>query len=214
MIRPNALRTRFESRMKTRSLSLFISAALFISAKSLGEAVYTLPSNIVQNGSFEEGWDSPIGWVTYGVSMELGMSGAPDGRNWASVLGTLYQDLPTEAGQLYHLSFAMAGNFNVSDLTIMNVLWGSTAVGTFTWNPAGHNINNMGWVYGDIDVVALTSTTRLTFENPFVRTPEAQRIIRLDAVKVAVVPEPAGLGLFLLGALGVLAVRRTRAARS
>jgi hypothetical protein len=197
--------------MKTRAAVLYSSVRSATGLLILCIAAWSVQGqgNLLRNGSFEEGWSNgPIGWGwTYNVGQASGFSGAADGRNWADVFGTLYQDLPTEPGQLYRLSFAMAGNFNIAELTVMNVLWGGSMVGTFTWNPAGRDINNLGWVYGDIEAVASASNTRLTFENPFVGT---QTIIRLDAVEVTLVPEPSGFILFTLGALGLLVVRRTR----
>jgi len=171
----------------------------------------TAQQNIVQNGSFEAGWqnNAPIDWGwTYNVSLAWGFSGAADGRNFAEVYGTLFQILPTTPGQEYQVEFALAGNFNVSEPNVVNVLWGGTSVETASWNPAGHTINNLGWVWVDFDVTAHAPTTQISFDNPFVGD-GSQRIPKIDAITVeavgrAPVPDVAA-SAWLLG-FGLLAV--------
>ena len=152
--------------------------------------------NIVHNGSFESGFTlSP--WTTSGTGLFAGFEGAADGLNFADIGGFLYQDLATTPGLTYHLRFAMAGNINWPGLITMETLWGNTIAAETTWNPAGHSINNLGWIYTDIDLAADSSLTRLTFENPGASNQQPF----LDAVSVVVVPEPSAMsllaGLFL-----------------
>jgi hypothetical protein len=117
----------------------------------------------------------------------------------------MYQDLATTPGQIYHLRFALAGNFNISVPTIADVLWGGVNIGSVTWNPAGHTINNLGWVWGDFDVTALSSSTRLTFSDPFVG--DGSRILRVDAVSVQAVPDASETSLLLgVGLFGIFGV--------
>jgi hypothetical protein len=171
--------------------------------------------NLVSNGGFEGGYNNgPRGWGwTYNVTLWSGFPGAAEGGCYAGVDGTLYQDLHTTPGQAYELRFAMAGNFNQGQVAELDIQWGSLTLGSLTWNPAGHSINNLGWVWGDFEVTATASTTRLTFENPNVGT---QNIPLLDAVQVIAVPEPSSLGLVSLGILGGLMsrpfIRRRQAA--
>jgi hypothetical protein len=154
--------------------------------------------NIVNNGGFEGGWNNgPVGWQwTYNVGLDEGFSSAAQGGSFAQVYGTLYQDLPTAPGHQYHIEFAMAGNYAVPQQAELDVQWGNTTVGSVTWDPAGHNVNNLGWVWGEFDVVATTTFTWLTFSNPNVGT---ENIPDLDAVSVVAVPEPSSLSLLCLG---------------
>lgn len=176
-----------------------------------GEGRLVAQENIVRNGSFEGGWQNgPIGWGwTYNVGLYGETTGAADGRYWADAFGTLYQDLTTIPGGNYHLRFALAGNFNISAPTAAKVLWNGTEIGTANWSPFGHNINNIGWVWEDYDVTAQGSSTRLTFENPFVGDGSG-RILRLDGVSVVPVPvpEPAGVCLIAIGAAVIALSRR------
>ncbi len=181
------------------------SAVLRVHAQAQG--------NLVRNGGFEEDvsdWDIGWGW-TYNVGIELFWSAAAEGSNNGMVYGTLFQDVPTQPGQPYRLAFAMAGNFNVPDQARMNVHWGDETLGPFTWSPGGRNMNDLGWIPVELEVIATGNPTRLTFENPFVGT---QNVIRLDAVEVTLVPEPRGVVLFVLGALGLLLQRFQRRLRA
>jgi hypothetical protein len=158
--------------------------------------------NIVQNSSFEGGWQNgPVGWGwTYNIGLFGATPSAANGGFWADVYGTIYQDLQTLPGQQYHLRFALAGNFNISAPQVLNVLWDGVGEGNASWNPAGHNINNLGWVWSDFDLIATDSSTRLTFDNPYVGDGSG-RIARIDAISVTVVPEPSGLLFIGLGTL-------------
>ncbi len=179
------------------TLALGAMLVLALSVRARGAA------NIVFNGGFEQG-GAGWGW-TYNLGIASGFPDAAEGGNWADVYGTIYQDLPTLPGQRYHMQFALAGNFNISTPTVVNVLWDGVRVGNATWNPAGHNINNMGWVWSDFDLVAVDPSTRLTFDNPYVGDGSG-RIARIDAISVTVVPEPSGLLFF--GLVGLAASKR------
>jgi hypothetical protein len=168
----------------------------------LSQCRLTAQQNIVQNGSFENGYQNgPVDWGwTYIPGLALGFPDAADGSNWADVYGTLFQTLQTTPGQEYQLQFALSGNFNISAPSFADVLWDGVNIGNASWSPAGHNINNMGWVWVDFDVTAPTSSSLLTFENPFVGDGSG-RIPRIDAVSVEAVPEPAGIWLLCFGLL-------------
>ncbi len=163
-----------------------------------------MPINLVQNGGFEQGL---TGWgYTYNFGVWLGFPGAPDGSNWGEVDGTLYQTLSTMPGQQYDLRFALAGNANISALTVMNVFLGGSLVGTLSWNPAGHNINNLGWIWGDFTVTATDPTTLLTFQNPYVGDGSG-RVDLIDAISVTAVPECSStLFLLMTSLLGIKAI--------
>ena len=170
--------------MNTYLVTLVAAMAVFAPNESFADQ-----RNLVQNGSFESLSISP--WVSSGSGLFAGYESAADGRNFANIGGYLYQDLATTSGQTYHLRYAMAGNMNWPGLITMYALWGNDNVATTIWNPAGHNINNLGWIYTDLDLVASTTRTRLIFQNPgqFNQQPF------LDAVSVVVVPEPSSAAL-------------------
>jgi hypothetical protein len=131
------------------------------------------------------------------------------GNSYGQVFGTLFQSLPTTPGQTYQLQFAMAGNLNFPDSAVLDVLWGGASVGSISWSPAGNNRQNLGWVWTDFYVTALTSSTELAFDNPNVGT---ENIPFLDAVTVEPVPEPSAASLLLLGSGALLYFARFRRA--
>ena len=178
---------------------------------------FATPINQVQNGSFENGWQNgPIDWSwTYNVALVLGVPNAADGADYAQVYGTLFQTLQTTPGQEYQLQFALSGNFSISSPTVIDVLWNGINIGAVSWNPAGHNVNNLGWVWSDFDVTATTSTSLLTFANPYVGD-GSQRIPNLDAVSVYALSVPdksATVWLLGSGMLGILIAKRWLGAR-
>lgn len=190
----------------TKRLRFLASVSLLVGGLALAPIPGKAAANLVVNGSFEQGF---TGWgYTYNFGVGFGFPSTADGANFGEVYGTIYQDLPTIPGQQYHLRFALAGNFNISDLTLLNVRWDGPQVGSATWNPAGHNINDLGWVWTDLDLIAGDSSTRLTFENPYVGD-SSGRIPRLDAITVMAVPEPSMAALIGVGA-GVALLRRGR----
>jgi hypothetical protein len=165
-------------------LGLLIAGSLCLSSSGI-------PINLVQNGSFESLSLSP--WTQSGVGLWMGFGGAADGANFAGIDGYLYQDLVTTPGQTYDLRFAMAGNINWPGLITMDTLWGGSVVDVTTWNPAGHNMNNLGWIYSDVTLVASSSLTRLEFLNPG----QVNQGPFLDAVSVTAVPD-GSFTLFLM----------------
>ena len=196
--------------MKTKIATLLVlGVALTALELSAQRVIYTMDDvvqgNIVQNGGFEQGY-AGWGW-TYNFGVWYGFPDAAEGRNWGEVDGTIYQDLATIPGQQYQLQFALAGNLNISSSAVVNVLWGGNGIGSVSWNPAGHNINNMGWVWSDFDVTASSFTTRLTFANPYVGDGSG-RIDLVDAISVVAIPEPSSLLLFGVGWLALLKRKR------
>lgn len=169
-----------------RCLGLLITCSL--SVASFGQ-----PVNLVQNGNFGSGLSD---WMNSGVGVFLGYSGeAANGDvNFVNIAGGgyLYQDLTTTPGQIYDLSFAMAGNINWPGAITMDTLWGGNIVDVTTWNPGGHTVANLGWLYENVAVTAASSQTLLEFENP------SQQINQqpfLDAVSVTALPEASTLNL-------------------
>jgi len=183
--------------MNPRLVVSLLFALLTLRSNTFGQP------NLIQNGSFENGLTA---WTSSGVGLFLGFGGAADGGNFANIQGggLVYQDFATTPGAIYHLRFAMAGNINWPGPITMDTLWGSNVVAQTTWNPAGHNINNLGWIYTDLDLTASGSQTRLTFENPGALNQQPF----LDAISVVQVPEPSNI--LLLGLAGLVALKRRR----
>ena len=183
--------------MKNCVLTLIAVGSVVVPIRALAEFHIFQPMsvnqpNLVQNGSFESLSFSP--WVQSGVGLFLGFGDAADGGNFAGIGNYLYQDIPTTLGQTYLLQFAMAGNANWPGLITMNTLWGGNTLNITAWNPAGHNINNLGWIYVKLNVTANSSLTRLEFDNP--GQPNQQPF--LDAVSLFTVPEPSSYSLIVI----------------
>ena len=173
--------------MKVRIPSALFLTAVLLSILAIGSMAAPTPNavqsgSIVVNGNFESP-QVPIapGGVAYFAGQVFGNwtveSGSIDHvRLWQAaaglqcvdlsgfVAGTIYQDLTTTPGQSYRLSFAMAGNTaDKPAVKRMQVWWGSTLVGTPSFNTAGKSAENMGWVPVEYVVDATSSTTRLKF---------------------------------------------------
>jgi len=194
-----------------RRIAVVLAGAMMMTAQTLlaQGGLYTLPpGNLVQNGGFEQGL-TVWGW-TYNFAVVLGVPNAAEGSNYGQVYGTIYQTLATVPGQEYQLTFATSGNLNISSVQVDNALWGNSQVASASWNPAGHSVNDLGWVWTTVDVTASSSSTLLTFSNPYVGD-GSQRIPSIDAVSVVAVPEPSSALLLGLGGLALMLRRRLAA---
>jgi hypothetical protein len=84
----------------------------------------------------------------------------------------LTQTLATEVGVTYMLSFAFAGNPDRSEACVtrhvvksMEVLWGETSVGVFTFDTTGWSLADPGWQRISMPVSATASATSLAFRS-------------------------------------------------
>ena len=80
------------------------------------------------------------------------------------------QTLATSAGVTYTLSFAFAGNPDPAEscatspvVKSMEVLWGGTSVGVFTFDTTGRSLADPGWQTISVPVTAAQATTTLGF---------------------------------------------------
>jgi choice-of-anchor C domain-containing protein len=147
--------------------------------------------NLVQNGSFEKPiFPDLVGYHTL-------YAGATDLKNWSILSGSIdvdrsyweasnglqsldlsgddagviYQDLSTEIGRSYNLSFDFAGNPDTQSGKSLQVLWSDTPVGIFSFDTSTGGAGggptsraDMGWVTKTVQLPAATqSTTRLQF---------------------------------------------------
>jgi choice-of-anchor C domain-containing protein len=78
--------------------------------------------------------------------------------------GSIYQDLSTNSGTQYSLSFALAGDPVCGpQVKEMQVYWGTNLVDDLMFDITGHSGTKMGWKVHKYQVQATGSTTRLSF---------------------------------------------------
>ena len=164
--------------------------------------------NLLQNGSFDEGFNdwilgpTPGGLVTINDPPSVqqyadGSTGAV-GLSWTT---TLYQNIPTVVGQQYDFYFYMADwgpNGVPNNVVSLNPSFGDISLGTVSFDGAGYTYLNMGWEKFDYTVTADSTTTQVTFYNPGVY-PSDSRWPAIDDVWVTSVPEPSVSDLIFLG---------------
>src|SRR5215831_8360373 len=155
--------------MKTRNYLLTLPSVVM----AFTSLVASASNNIVLNGDFEiVDLRSPPNFFppwhfSSGLTGYVGEPGAASGRNCVFVGGSSYggdmwQDLQTEIGQTYQLSFYERGDeWEQSErVSLLNVLFGQVVVGSY----ARDNIIR-GWNYHTFTVVAESAITRLDFQN-------------------------------------------------
>jgi choice-of-anchor C domain-containing protein len=212
-----------ENVMLARHLKRFAPALLLAVAAPAG-------AQIVTNGGFEQpaalasitptvsvpGWTASSGnfeiittglWQPHGGTQSIDLNGTS--------VGTIFQDLATEIGATYRLSFWYAGNPGTAENKTFDVLWDGSTVGSPTFVQTGTSRQNMGWVNFLSGNLAATSTiTRLTFQST---SPNAFSGPALDDVEVTLlarstVPEPSTYVLFATGLTVLAGIARRRKA--
>jgi choice-of-anchor C domain-containing protein len=132
------------------------------------------------------------------------------------------QDIPTQPGNFYQLSFAMAGNtYEAPQIKTVEVFWDGVSKGTFDFDTTGHTPTNMGWtIIGPITGLPASSgsTTELKFQDITasgdVRAGVALDDIVVDLYTAPAIPEfpsmalPVGLIVGLIGA--ILFIRKSK----
>lgn len=180
--------------------------------------------DLVSNGSFEDPslptpsyniYDSIPGWQLLpgsqsGLEVQNNVAGSPySGQQFVELDGNavsgIYQDLATVVGQVYKLTFAFSARPGVAD-NKLNVTWGGVPVAALLANGAG--LADTQWQTFSYDLIATSSTTRLSFDNFGEQSDSLGSY--LDAVSVeesaAAVPEPTTiLGALVAG--GVIGLR-------
>jgi hypothetical protein len=173
------------------------SIALLVLTATASTGRLSAQSTIVFNGSFEDccaGPDRIPGWDTF-APVFVGVMGAADGQNFAEINhpnGPLQQTLQTAPGQLYHLSFAVGGPG--SGTALAEVTWGNTLLGTTIWTSETSGTGRYGWIYGEYEALASSSSTRLQFD----QNPLSTMTYFLDDISVVQVPEPSSVALGIL----------------
>ena len=174
-----------------RLLVTFAIPGVFLMSSSIilhltGQTAAAGPINIVRNGSFETPTVGLRNNIPYFANIEFADSWTLDAGSidhtgedfWQAAdgvqtvdlsghfeTGSIYQDLTTTPGQSYLLRFALAGNPAEDSPPIKNgvVFWGDDEVGRFTFDTTGTSYTDMGFIYLEFPVVAVTDTTRLRF---------------------------------------------------
>lgn len=188
---------------------------LVISLVSVAQA------NMITNGSFEATTQANGTWAiysnlpswtggAYGIELRNNVAGAAyDGVNYIELDTTqnslAYQNITTEVGQQYELSFAYSPREQVlANSNGIDVFWNGALVGSFTGN--GSNIGN-SWVLENLIVTGIGTTSKLEFRAVGISNSYGGS---LDAVSLVAksVPEPATMLLLGLGLMGLAGLRR------
>jgi len=169
-------------------------------------------ANLVSNGGFDDPSQSFTGWSTANLDINDGVdSNSVHSGPYAAYFGnptgvsTISQDLVTEVGATYVISFWLQNEADVLGLVTPNSFeldWGSDQVDALT------NADAFGYTKFEYLVTASTAVTTLAFS--FSQQPG---FWDLDSVDVHV-PEPGSLALVGLAGLLALAAGRRRVAAS
>ena len=206
---------------------------LVVAAVALG-FIGTASANLVANGSFELGIDPGLftdvaapncvsitawcvsaghvdyvgtQWVAADGDRSIDMDGSVGPST--DLDGTIEQNLATNAGTMYEVRFALAGNPGDPVIKGLEVTAGTTVV-VFHFDSTNSTFADMGWVDQSFLFTANSSTTRLAFRSLTEDeggTPSAGATI--DNVRVEAVPTPAAL-LLLVAGIGVTPLLRRR----
>lgn len=187
-------------------------------------------ANLLTNGSFENGpgvgglssntisagSTSITGWVVESSDIDQIGSGdfwiAADGvysldLNGAHGPGGIEQTFSTVSGQVYSVTFSMAGNpsFQSANMTMQVSAAGQST--NVSFSTIGHTPSNMGWVTKNWNFAANSNSSTLEFLSTF--TASLVEGPALDNVSVVAVPEPR-TPLLVLGGIVFLACIRWR----
>ena len=201
--------------MKKYLLGTALVAAMFAAAPAANAA-----TNLIQNGSFEDGVDAGVfttlaggdstsitGWTVLPYSIDYVGSywQASDGVRSLDLSGNakggVSQTIATILGQKYTVSFDLAGNpdggydtkFMVT--TLGNGVGGGAAeIYTFDVGP-GNTRDNMGWTTFTYSFTATSASTTLNFAS----AENSAYGPALDNVSVSAVPEPATWAMMIVG---------------
>jgi choice-of-anchor C domain-containing protein len=213
--------------VKTKLLSIAASLAIF-------GAISPASANLIVNGSFEIGVDpggsfktifggdntSITGWTVGGDSVDYisGYWQPGDGARSldlsGNALGSVSQSFAVTDGQLYTVSFLLAGNPDKGP-TIKEVgVTTNSSSQDFFFNITGFDKGNMGWTPESFTFKASGSLETLTFASLACAdvSPPCAFGPALDAVNVtSAVPELSTWGMMLIGFAGVGMIAYCRA---
>ena len=129
-----------------------------------------------------------------------GWPNAPEGVDYVTVDANIYQDLATTPGQLYQVSFFMAGDLYFGPSATVQVSWGGQGLAMFTtqphpYDPTQNRSLQIVWEQFSLPLIANTAITRLDIEVA------SGTEFYLDAVEVVPIPEPSISLLTLLAGI-------------
>ena len=200
--------------------------AFAVSLTALAMPAHALTADLVVNGGFEDssvtdssgyrtfsslsqglaGWTVGMGSVDLVGSYWDAASGSNSLDLNGSRKGEIHQSLLTTAGQLYQLSFDMAGNFAggpaIKGMTV-NVDGKS-----YSFDTTGRSAADMGWTHYASTFIALSNSAVLSFASNI----SGAYGPALDNVSVVAVPELPSYAMLIvgLGLMGTIASRRSR----
>nr|WP_315473358.1 choice-of-anchor C family protein [uncultured Rhodoferax sp.] len=201
--------------------------ALTLAVALLAGATQANATNLVANGGFESetvqntgaGFDTfnsisqgLTGWTVNLRTVDLVSNAywtAASGNNSLDLnglgKGVISQVLSTVVGQIYTLSFELAGN-PVAGPAIKGLSVNLGPIGLYSFDTTGHSTTNMGWTRYTTQFAAVSTSTTLSFASQ-VSGPAGPA---LDNISVSAVPEPETYALLLagLGLMGTVARRR------
>src|SRR6185436_2023166 len=171
------------------------SLALSIFGLSLVTTTAALPGiNIIQNGDFESmvgyGAAFPPWQFDPGFSAEINSRHAASGGNLVYLPGFMWQDLATEVGQAYRISYFERGDVPGGEqrVSVLYVYWGNQLIQSHL-----EFSGVSAWHARDFEIVATSTTSRLMFAQAS-WTAGGVGWPSVDAVSViTIVPEPSAL---------------------
>lgn len=142
------------------------------------------------------------GWQSADGDQYLELDGDIDGPGgtlgYEDASSAIYQDLVTEPGQTYLLTFAFSPRPGVAD-NALEIRWDGTLLGTLRADGSGLSTTN--WAYFTYEVSTASAATRLEFGD--VSASDSLGTF-LDDVTVSAVPEPTSLMLLIGGVMFAL----------
>jgi len=221
----------------TKKLGSFLATASALTvlpmvlAKPAAAAPVTA-TNIVTNGSFEDtqlsyggwgifnsidGWNLSAGSLGSGIEVQNHAAGSSfDGNNLVELDSDgntgIFQDLSTQVGKTYQLTFAFSARPQADRITndtdVLNVNWGNTQIAHLTADSTG--LADTVWKTFTYNLVATSAITRLSFNNfGSVSDTFGTYLDKVSVTGVTAVPEPGSImGLLAFGAFGAISLRK------
>ena len=168
--------------------------------------VVEVPGNLLVNGSFEEGpephpvngfttlpqgstvikgWEASQGEIDYVGSFWVPADGQRSIDLNGYVRGSIRQTFKTRKGQLYRVTFAMAGVLQQPPAVKRLRVSAAESSAEFEFDSTGRSVKDMGWTTGSWDFRAVAEETTLEFSSLV----EGANDPALDSVSVVAVKE-------------------------